>query len=450
MASGVPALIGWFGRRTRLDRAMLFAVAALGFNLLFVWRFDDQPGNALSAFSVTASYQWSIAAVAYLLLQSAAIERGWLHWIWIAQAMAGTVMLGAICLEGTGLYSGFFHLWQVANVVLCLVLAAGICWGSGRLAGRYRWFLALMTAATLGIAVNDVVHADTLFSGTASGQYLYPELVMVIWIVMTGRALGAERMVGRAEHVQALARLRAEQAVRSEQLRRYAIDSERKRIASDLHDGVGSQLVNLIAKLDPGSPQQRALAVALEQCLLDLKIMVDAIEGEHDSIIDALARLRYRVQPALDRLGIEMSWNMQDSSALAGLPRDRVLQLLRIGQEALSNVLRHSGASLVEVTCRYVESHRCLLLEICDDGRGIQASLADRHEPGRGLRGMRERARAIGASLEFSACRGDGGGTRLLLLMPLPESAQIAGSPGAGSRPAVSAATRDGASLSET
>ncbi|MBS0318720.1 MAG: hypothetical protein JSR49_16515, partial [Proteobacteria bacterium] len=84
MASGVPALIGWLGRRSRLDRAMLFVVVALAFNLLFVWRFDDQPGNALSAFSVTASYQWSIAAMVYLLLQSAAIERGWLHWVWIA------------------------------------------------------------------------------------------------------------------------------------------------------------------------------------------------------------------------------------------------------------------------------------------------------------------------------------------------------------------------------
>ncbi|MDR3451368.1 MAG: histidine kinase [Rhodoferax sp.] len=417
-------LTAWCRKRSRFDLALALALVALVVNLGLTRYGGGAAAGALSTVWLDISYQWCVAAVVFFLLQSAGIKQEWLYWLCLSQALAGTVVLG-----GTGLYGlrglqgriPLFQAWQILNVGFFLALATGICYLAARRDGPHRWFVMGTTLLGLGIALDDMLHAESLHTGTAFGHYLYPVFLLLVWLVMTGRGPDGQSAIDAEQegHLQALNRLRAEQATHSDLLSRRAIESERKRIASDLHDGVGSQLVNLIATLDPHSPQQQAMAIALEQCLLDLKIMVDSIDGEHDSIVDALARLRYRIQPSLDRLGIHMVWNMQDARELAVVTPDQVLQLLRISQEALSNVMRHSRATTVEVTCRYLVSSQCLLLEICDNGRGIQAAVADRRATGKGLSGMRQRAESIGASIEFSRCQGDQTGTRIMLLLPV-------------------------------
>lgn len=404
---------------TRLDQTLVLALLALALNLLLVRHFAASDSSAWISFVVKTSYQWCLAVVIFFLLQSASIDGGWLYWSWLFQALAGTAILVAATLAAPGRFSISARHWQVFNVAMCLIVAVGISYRVSKNARPHRWLVLVASLLALGITANDVTNPDGLRSGTTFGHYLFPELVLLVWLVVTGRVFG-ERAAERADHAQGLGRLQAEQALHSELLSRRAVESERKRIASDLHDGVGSQIVNLIATLDPHSRRQQAMAIALEQCLLDLKIMVDSIEGEHDTIVDALARLRYRIQPSLDRLGIEMTWNVRDSDLLGTLTPDQVLQLLRISQEALSNVMRHSQASVVEVTCRYVVSSHSLMLEICDNGQGVQATAAGKPTPGKGLRSMRERAAALGASLDFSHPQNDRDGTRLLLLLPLP------------------------------
>jgi hypothetical protein len=83
-----------------------------------------------------------------------------------------------------------------------------------------------------------------------------------------------------------------------------------------LHDGVGSQLVNIIASRDTNMPQQQAVALALEQCLVDLKMMVEGIEDAIDGLIHALGNLRYRVQHSLEKLGIRMMWKVDMDGSL--------------------------------------------------------------------------------------------------------------------------------------
>lgn len=423
MGHEFASMKNWWRRFTRLDQALALALLALVVNLLMVRSFEDDPASPLHGFTVNTSYQWCIAALTFFLLQSAGIRSGWLHKAWLAQALVGTALLAAIGIEAWGSASRPYETWQAVNVAMCLILAAGIGYGAVRHARRHRWFIVVTSLLGLGIAATDVMDIDSLRSGTAFGYYLYPVFLVLVWLVVTDRIFG-ERSAAQDAHLQTLSTLLAEQTAHGETLRRHAVESERKRIASDLHDGVGSQLINLIATLDPHSARQQAMAIALEECLLDLKIMVDSIDGEDDSIIDALARLRYRVQPALDRLGIQMSWNMHDAQQLASIPADRVLQLLRISQEALSNVMRHSQASTVELTCRYLNSSHCLLLEICDDGRGIRAAVAQRSTTGKGIAAMRHRAETIGARIEFSTCRNDGTGTRIMLLLPVSATAQ--------------------------
>jgi signal transduction histidine kinase len=187
-----------------------------------------------------------------------------------------------------------------------------------------------------------------------------------------------------------------------------------RRIAQDLHDGVGSQLVSILASLDRKVPQQQHMALALEECLLDVKMLSDGIDGEPECVLDALARLRYRVQPSLDRLGIALNWDLNACPVLEGLRDERVRQVLRIAQEALANVMRHSHAKSVEVGCVYMPEVEALLLAISDDGVGIEASKRAGRS-GKGLKGMRRRAESIGADLEISSPLGRGASIRLVV-----------------------------------
>ncbi|MDP9881209.1 signal transduction histidine kinase [Variovorax boronicumulans] len=205
-----------------------------------------------------------------------------------------------------------------------------------------------------------------------------------------------------------------------------AVLAERRRIASDLHDGVGSRLVALMASYDPRSADARELSMALQACLLELQLTVDSLDDQADtSIGERLGHLRYRLQPAFDRLGITLVWNVQDVVLAPPLSPEAAMQLCRIAQEALSNVLRHSQATRVEVRFGPRERSHGLVLEVLDDGRGLDATAG---EPGgKGLRSMRERADALHGELAIMDAAPHG--LRIRLVMPgevLPQSAVAA------------------------
>lgn len=168
-----------------------------------------------------------------------------------------------------------------------------------------------------------------------------------------------------------------------------------------MHDGVGSQLVAILSSLDLRQPDQKALAIALEQCLLDLKITVDSLQQETPSLLDGLAMLRYRIQPSLSRLGVELSWQLQDHEAIRRLPSLRVTHSLRIVQEAVANVLRHSDADRMTVICRYLPDPHEVELVVQDDGCGLPLASDERGRVGRGLTGMRRRAQEAGLRLDI-------------------------------------------------
>ena len=93
------------------------------------------------------------------------------------------------------------------------------------------------------------------------------------------------------------------------------------------------------------------------------------------------------------------------------LARQPALHLLRIAQEALTNVLKHARARNVRIELHAREG--MLELEVADDGTGTDLSNGT---AGRGVANMRARARQMGAELEF---RSGASGTRVMLRMPL-------------------------------
>lgn len=167
----------------------------------------------------------------------------------------------------------------------------------------------------------------------------------------------------------------------------------------------GSQLVNLIATRDRSVPEQKEMAQALEECLLDVKMLGDGINDAEEPGLEGLGRLRYRVQPSLHRLGIALVWDMNDRPALDAFTDERVRQVLRIAQEAWANVMRHSRATAFEVSCVYVPEAEALMVSVSDNGIGMEGERRSQ-STGKGVEGMRWRAGSIHGPLEISSKAG--------------------------------------------
>jgi signal transduction histidine kinase len=179
-----------------------------------------------------------------------------------------------------------------------------------------------------------------------------------------------------------------------------AVMAERRRIANDLHDGVGSRLLALLASQDPKAAHSDGLSMALQACLLELQMTVDDLDDQSQAtVFERLGHLRYRLRPAFERMGITLEWNIASEGLECSVRPDTATQVCRVAQEALSNALRHSRATRVELRVGAQDRARSLVLEVRDNGRGLDTPAGAPGSLGKGLRSMRSRADAIGGDL---------------------------------------------------
>jgi signal transduction histidine kinase len=180
---------------------------------------------------------------------------------------------------------------------------------------------------------------------------------------------------------------------------------------SDMHDGIGAQLISTIGLAEHGTLSQQEMAAALRECLDDLRLTIDSLEPTDNDLLPALGNFRYRVDPRLRRQGIDLDWRVSDLPKLACLTPRNLLHVLRILQEAFTNVLKHAGASLIRVETGLHANGRQVFIRVCDNGAGF----AGEHR-GRGLANMKQRAERIGGLLQVEP---SSRGTTLELLLPL-------------------------------
>jgi signal transduction histidine kinase len=191
-----------------------------------------------------------------------------------------------------------------------------------------------------------------------------------------------------------------------------AVAGERERLMRDMHDGVGSQLITLQHALEKGRFDNRQAADLVRECIDDLRLVIDSLDAGAQSMGDALANLRFRVEPRLAAAGIASTWDMQapDMRLAPGV----VLQLLRVLQEALTNALKHSGARNVHIAWLLDAQQSLATLRIEDDGRGLPIGAKP---GGRGLANMRQRTQRVGAALQVSSSEH---GTIVAAVLPVP------------------------------
>jgi signal transduction histidine kinase len=127
-----------------------------------------------------------------------------------------------------------------------------------------------------------------------------------------------------------------------------------------------------------------------------------------------LGNLRYRLEGRLKASGIALDWQVGDMPKLAGLTPRHVLHVLRILQEAFTNVLGHAQATHIRISTA-VDAQR-VKIDVSDDGRGFAVDEAERDTgTAHGLGKMRGRAKALGGELLVMPTSA---GTTLSLLMP--------------------------------
>ena len=195
-------------------------------------------------------------------------------------------------------------------------------------------------------------------------------------------------------------------------LQSQTLSAERERLMRDVHDGVGGQLVSLLAQADRGQLHAGNVREALAASLTDLRFIIDSLDEVGSDPLIALGMFRQRVQPQITRAGLHCSFATNTLPEGLILPPETLLQCFRILQEAIQNTIKHACASSVAVTAHYTQDQAAGRIEISvrDDGvGGAQAA------SGRGLRNMEVRAEQIGARLNIDS---DASGTCVTLALP--------------------------------
>ncbi|MBC3190411.1 GAF domain-containing sensor histidine kinase [Pseudonocardia sp. C8] len=196
-----------------------------------------------------------------------------------------------------------------------------------------------------------------------------------------------------------------------------AQESERRRLAGDLHDGVTQRLVSLIYYLDaaehaPHEDAVRQLRHAHELAELSLDEARAAIGGLRPPVLDDLGLAGGLASLASSFPGVEVT--VRTSSCR--LPDHVEIALFRVAQEALHNVAQHAAARTASVSLVVRPDDRAEL-RIRDDGCGFDPPPADEHAGGYGLTSMNERVELVGGTLRVSSR--PGGGTVVEAVVPL-------------------------------
>jgi two-component system sensor histidine kinase UhpB len=190
----------------------------------------------------------------------------------------------------------------------------------------------------------------------------------------------------------------------------HAQESERARVARDLHDEANQALTGVLLRLQASA----------ERATADLRAELHETQGVATQAMEELLRLARELRPAaLDDLGLAAALRTLvtefgrrasldaaftlEPGALDGLDEDAQIVVYRVVQEGLSNIARHSGAGRVHVSA--VRADGATVVRIDDDGHGFDPHTAG---GGVGLVGMRERAVLAGGSVAVRSMPGEG------------------------------------------
>jgi signal transduction histidine kinase len=276
------------------------------------------------------------------------------------------------------------------------------------------WRKVIFLAATImaiAIGISDIVLQSTGRSAFGNVGYSL-QVVSSLWLSALTSVLMADFISSLSEQdrqsrfmAQRLAEQQLELAQLYETDRRSAREratlEERERIMQDVHDGLGSQLITSLALSERGALSAEQTSLLLRESIDDIRLAIDTMSESGDTFSVAAGNLRFRMEPRLRAAGISLLWSSEGIHEPNALQNSHTLPLLRIIQESITNVLKHSRASRIEIFSSIKSDS--FTLRIADNGIGFQHSTVN---PGKGLSGIEKRARALGASIDINGTSG--------------------------------------------
>ncbi|MHA6822424.1 7TM diverse intracellular signaling domain-containing protein [Ralstonia pseudosolanacearum] len=416
----VSATLGWFFLSMWLMRRQetvygWFAVISLawlivGYNQVATspWPFASTDG-----WEIANSIACLVYCVSYTVFILRFCERRWPCYertLWGVIALASVAMVFAPhqqvqalrALSSTALALHYF-----ATSLVFMVFA----WRSGR--SEHRILGACVTVFVVA-GIHDLLTFLTILKDNIYYTALTSQLLMIGMALVLGRHFveNLRRMEGFNEDLTRSVNAAKSELTRTLQ-RQHELEianarlGERLNLARDLHDGLGGTLVSSIVTLERTPhdvPPQRFLSI-LKALRDDLRIIIDSAASQQygeATLADQIAPLRHRLTRLLEAQDIECRWHPSGIEACV-LPSAKGLEIMRILQEALTNVLKHSRASHVDVGMRYDE--RGLQITVHDNGTGF-ALPAKAGQQGTGMRSMQARASRLGAAFDVRSSPG--------------------------------------------
>ena len=311
---------------------------------------------------------------------------------------------------------------QLLQILLVFTVVGAGLWHSWRNRSLDGLLLSGSMALAVVVGIYDWLKAQQLldlewFYFTPYFSLVY---LAVFIFIMLRRYVGA---ISEVERVNAglAARLAAREAELEHSYRalrevehEQMLGKERKRLMQDMHDGLGSSLTSAIRSAERGTLTDAQMSQLLADCMDDLKLAIDSMEPVDADLLLLLATLRFRLEPRIEGAGVSLRWDVRDVPTLAWLDPSSALHILRIVQEAVANVLRHTRATEIRVSTGPAKDGVEVSIE--DNGQGFDVDQAHAQATGRGLRNQARRALAIGGTVAWTS---GPQGTRFTLWLPL-------------------------------
>ena len=361
------------------------------------WTLDLPWPNAVTEFLLCSGWPVLLACAVQFLLSFAGLR---------SRVIENVLAVQWMLLPLSLMVAGSKHLFVMANVwyvLLALELAGGV--GIYLLTTRTRRprdFAAVLLTAAIGFAAL-LGELATQWGWIDVRSISLAECVLPLLLVYVGARLFLmfaqamrETIADRNRLAEQVRRMGEEMDSRVEELTAQRVEQltarrveqftvlERRRIASDLHDDLGAKLLTIVHSSDGARVPQLA-----REALDEMRLSVRGLAGKPVALETALADWRAEIMARLEQADIKAFWSRPEEDLPQTLSSRVFMQVTRILREAVSNVIRHSGATACEIRCRV--SPTTLRIIVRDDGRGISVDLRQ----GLGMTTMKRRAKKI-------------------------------------------------------
>lgn len=312
-----------------------------------------------------------------------------------------------------------------------LVLAAAVvsCLIGLQLARRLRHTLVSVLSALRGIRKG---RFEVVFGDVQQGELgeLQRTIVQMAQTLHAARHELEQQVATRTRELQAAVDLARQADAEKRRLIVHSnavVEEERRRIALEMHDHLGAALTSvrleaaaLVAQAEASHEPDmargaRRIATTAESLYASTRHIVKSLRPE---VIDTLG-LAGAVEDlvrGLDKVHPACRFTLKSDATLPDLRGESAMPAYRVAQEALTNVVKHAGASQASVSLSRAPDQGHLRLVIQDNGRGFDTQVPDRN--GIGLIGMRERVAAVGGEIVVSSAPDEG--TTVCVTLPMP------------------------------